>query len=493
MKFTKLAIAIAVACGMTATANAQSEARQSRAAQPSAYSYGSYDYYAADDGASPGDKPAPAAEQPAAPAPAAAPAANCGCGNNGGTVDCGCNWNPCWCQKLTCCDCPAWQLFDPEKHCFLKCHDMSITGWIDAGYTGNANGNYDPFNGPVTFNDRANNGEMNQLYLKIAKAVKTDSCCWQCGGEVDFMYGTDSRFTKAIGLELNHDGSDRWNSERFYQISMPQIYAEFARCNWDIKVGRFYAPVGYEVVTAPDNFFYSHSYTFQYAEPFTNTGVLVTRKVNDQFTWLAGFQRGWDQWEDATGEEGSGFILGGLFQTHDGKKKLAITWENSLEIANAADLGTPNPLLGHRNLISTVYTHQLCDRLTYIGQFDYGWQEHGADAGADTAEWYGLISYLQYQVSCCWWAGIRAEFFKDDDGTRVSNTVSGNTAAGPFAGDFSELTLGLNYKPNSGKNLIVRPELRWDHYDGPTSGPLPFDRGTKDDQFLMAIDAIIKY
>ena len=53
---------------------------------------------------------------------------------------------------------------------------------------------------------------------------------------------------------------------------MPQAYAEVF-CPWgnglSVKLGHFYSIFGYETVTAPDNFFYSHSYVFQYGEPNT--------------------------------------------------------------------------------------------------------------------------------------------------------------------------------------------------------------------------------
>ena len=55
---------------------------------------------------------------------------------------------------------------------------------------------------------------------------------------------------------------------------MPQAYAEVGYNDLTVKVGHFYTIIGYEVVPAPDNFFYSHAYTMQYGEPFTHTGML---------------------------------------------------------------------------------------------------------------------------------------------------------------------------------------------------------------------------
>src|SRR5690606_1023500 len=115
-------------------------------------------------------------------------------------------------------------------------------------------------------------------------------------------------------------------------------------------------------------------------------------------------------------------------------------------------------------------------------------------AAAQDAEWYGLNQYLIYTVNDCWSYGLRAEWFRDDDGVRVGGI--GNTAGtkrrgwtgGGFAGDFYEVSIGANWKPHA--NVLVRPELRWDWYDGPAGngGLQPYDDGTSDDQFLLGTD-----
>jgi hypothetical protein len=53
--------------------------------------------------------------------------------------------------------------------------------------------------------------------------------------------------------------------------------------------------------------------------------------------------------------------------------------------------------------------------------------------------------------------------------------------------------MGLNYKPTS--NLIVRPELRYDTYEGSpnAAGNEPFDDGNEDHQWLAAFDVIYLY
>jgi hypothetical protein len=97
----------------------------------------------------------------------------------------------------------------------------------------------------------------------------------------------------------------------------------------------------------------------------------------------------------------------------------------------------------------------------------------------------------------CWSAGARAEWFRDQNGTRVAGPgsagIEGWPAAPGFAGTFTEVSLGLNWHPNP--NLVVRPECRWDAYSGSTDlqGQLPFGDGTRNSQFLFATDVILTF
>ena len=61
-----------------------------------------------------------------------------------------------------------------------------------------------------------------------------------------------------------------------------------------------------------------------------------------------------------------------------------------------------------------------------------------------------------------------------------------------FPGNFYECTVGLNYKPSA--NLTIRPEMRWDWYDGqPNQNPLvpvtaPYAAGSRTNQFTYGLD-----
>ncbi|MGR9053268.1 MAG: outer membrane beta-barrel protein, partial [Gammaproteobacteria bacterium] len=146
----------------------------------------------------------------------------------------------------------------------LKDLGIEVGGWVSAGVAGNPDDPRDGFNGPITFGDRANEFNMNELYGFIEKAVDTEGGKWDVGFRADILYGTDARFT----TQANFDNTLILDSEsRLYKLAFPQVYAEiFAPIGNGLttKIGHFYTIIGNEVVTAPDNFFYSHAYTMQY-------------------------------------------------------------------------------------------------------------------------------------------------------------------------------------------------------------------------------------
>jgi len=399
----------------------------------------------------------------------------------------------------------------------LTSRGIKTYGWVDAGIGANNWGS--AFNGPITFNDANWMGQMNQLYLVNEKLLDTEGGGWDWGGRVDLLYGTDYLFTTARGLDayrypdVDALGTPRWNSNKWYGLAMPQLYGELGAGDHAVKFGHFYTIIGYEVVPAIGNFFYTHAYTMQYGEPFTHTGILDTWTVNDQMTVYAGITNGWDNFSDKIpygqvinagypGWNSNAAFLGGVsFKNSDESQSLTITTSSGNEytpvIPGAQVLG------GNRSILSTVYINELSDKLTYVIQNDNGWQFNGAvpyktaNQTSDTAQWYGINQYMFWNFSDTLIGGLRFEWFRDNNGTRVFNPLrnwlTGNTPQyGGYAGNFWQMSWGLNWKPNG--NWVIRPELRYDWFDGVAVGKtLPFGNGDRDSQFYGGCDAIWQF
>jgi hypothetical protein len=167
----------------------------------------------------------------------------------------------------------------------------------------------------------------------------------------------------------------------------------------------------------------------------------------------------------------------------------------------------PFTLVGNLTALTLVGTLPLSDRLAYVGQGVVGWWDNAAVNAAGrptTANWYGLNQNLFWSFTDRLVGGVRWEWFFDADGTRVISAVRNQVfqqpaSASGFRGGFCQLAGGFNWLPT--RNLIVRPELRYDWYT-PTniavtrSGaePLPFGRNfDRYGQFYGGCDAIWQF
>ncbi|CAL1241473.1 porin [Candidatus Methylocalor cossyra] len=406
----------------------------------------------------------------------------------------------------------------------LKDFGIKWGGWLNSSISTNFNSSPDKFNGPVTFGDRSAELQLNQAYVWLQKAVEVSGERWDFGARFDFLYGTDAIFTQAYGVPATDPKTGQllnrgnWDlhltsfNNRFYGIALPQAYAEVnvpVGNGLGVKIGHFYTPVGYEVVTAPDNFFFSKPYTFQYGEPFTHTGVLGSYSINDNWSVLAGAVTGsatggWDgNWNT---QLSNWDFLGGASWTSDDKNySLALTSTAGSRSAQHSDAWAIYSLVGKANFLDNT--------LHYIIQHDHGFADNVMTANSlkqgpgvtGNARWYGINQYLMYDLRDDLTVGLRAEWFRDNDGFRVNGpgrcgaglnanaegVVNSYTCPGysyPFAGSsYYEITAGLVYKPI--KWIMIRPNLRYDWTDKVKA----FDAGKRKDQLLFSTDIVITF
>ncbi|MCE7915869.1 MAG: porin [Nitrosomonas sp. PRO4] len=398
---------------------------------------------------------------------------------------------------------------------------VKFGGWINGGATYNANNPSDGFNGTVTFADRANRFQLNQLNLFIQRPVESEGRSWDIGGRFDFLFGTDAIYTQAFGIsafdENTGEPSDRgnWdlnlccNSTRTYGIAIPQAYLEAyvpIGNGLTIKAGHFYTPLGYESVPAPDNFFYTRAYILNSGEPFTHTGFLGNYTINKNWSIRGGATTG-----SATGGWDGGFDKqldnwGGLAQ---------ILWHSDDRRTSAALGGTYGQTAVNEPwlMYSAVLQHWLTPKTHFVLQHTNGWASNiNLPGGIKNAAWYSVNTHLTYELLRDVSLGIRAERFHDRNGWRVfspyrilsalnNNGVSyaGNIPFISAPANYYAVTLGLNWKPAKRlgigwkplQNATIRKNIRYDRADGIDMAFRPFDG--KKDQFLFSVDATIPF
>lgn len=345
---------------------------------------------------------------------------------------------------------------DCGKNC-LKDQGITIAGWVQMGYQSNPDGSFAGNGGFANERGEWRNLNLNQMYLYAAK-VADGSEGIGFGYRADIMYGVDGNEAQSFG----ENPLRRWDNGRsfdhgIYEWAVPQLYAEVASGNLSVKLGHFYTPIGYEVVTSPDNFFFSKQINFYNSEPFTHTGALANYKVNDKLTLLGGWTLGWD-----TGfyqfQNGSNVIFGG---TYTATENTTLTYA-----ASSGEFG----LRGAGNIHSFILSQKWGEKLMTVHQFDtLDTNNPGADlanpASLTAGDSVGFINYAFYQMTDKLKAGVRQEWYKADG-------VSYNT-----------FTYGVNYALSP--NIVVRPEMRHNWSEGNDVSPWNKD--------IAGIDAIFKF
>ena len=118
--------------------------------------------------------------------------------------------------------------------------------------------------------ENANTVLLNQLLLTAKRDLDPKATGYDLGFKFQFMYGSDARFTHFLGeLWKVTDARNQLDIvEANLQAHLPWLTAG----GIDLKVGQFSTPIGYEVIDASLNPFYSHSYIFNFGIPFKQTG-----------------------------------------------------------------------------------------------------------------------------------------------------------------------------------------------------------------------------
>jgi hypothetical protein len=173
----------------------------------------------------------------------------------------------------------------------LWINGIHLSAQIEGGFMGNPSRPADGLDFGQLFTDHANQFQLNQILLTANKPLDPKNSDYQWGFKVQFMYGSDARYTQFLG-ELN-----RVVPDQRYQFDVVEANV-LAHVPWlteggiDLKVGQYPTPLGYETIDPSTNLFYSHSYIFQFGLPFKHTGALTITHVNSVLDIYGGIDTG---------------------------------------------------------------------------------------------------------------------------------------------------------------------------------------------------------
>lgn len=315
---------------------------------------------------------------------------------------------------------------------------------------------------------------LNQFTINVERRVDASQKQWDIGGRVEFLYGSDARFIHSNGMFDNHDNDTtvRVTGGPQNQFDIPNLYIDIAvpvGNGLDIRVGKF---TYFKQIDPNASVFYSHSFTFGGALPFTLTGIYGSYVLDKDKHWTVegGISRGWDQ--SLRDNNGALDIFGRVRWDMNDK------WSFSLAGISGPEQDGDND--NWRTAVDFTASYQLTKDILLLGDAVYGQQARPNGAGGD-ARWYGVSVYGVYTLCEAASLGVRLEWYADDAGYTTG-----------LSQNLYEATVGFTITPFPKdqflRNLKIRPEVRVDYSD-----KAYFDGFDSHYQVTAAVDAIYNF
>jgi hypothetical protein len=375
----------------------------------------------------------------------------------------------------------------------IKESRIQFTGWVNASGTWSTAQNS---NVPAVYWIVPNRYELDQLCFKLERVpdtVQTDHIDW--GFRSVLLYGMDYRYTMAGGWGsdqlLEHNLLYGWDPvEVYFNVYIPGFLG-----GTDIRVGRWIACPDIETQYSLDNYMGSHSLLFS-VDTYTDTGVMITQKINDQWTVQGAIHAGTDM---APWYKGS-LLTGaaGIRWVSKDNNNSVYAWVNAVnsgEFRHFVQYGQP---LGHENFNYVVASWQHRFNKDVQTKFEgyYMWERDGELGGTPSAgpvkpygsgggdgilipglsQSYGVLNYTAFAFTRKDYVVFRNEWYRDETGYRMG-----------APGNYTSHSIGFSHYFND--VFIVRPEIGYyRNWDNPA-----FDNVTKHGIWLYGFDVTLRF
>lgn len=281
---------------------------------------------------------------------------------------------------------------------FLK--DVEVSGVVDGYYSYN-NNKVDMFTQGRAFDVRHNAFSLQMGKISLEKKNSVDS---PLGFRVDLAVG------ETVDRIISVSDSSRNDATKH----VLQAYGSYvAPGGLTIDFGKFYTPIGAEVVDTKDNFNYSRGWLFTYG-PYYHMGLRAKYAFNDKVA-LSGFLvNGWDNVFENNVKTGKtvGVQLG---LTPTKKFALTQTFMAGPE-APFANVPAVSARDNWRQISDTVATYAVTDKFTLLGNLVHG---RDGDNLGKRGSWTGFAGYFKYAFTNNLAFSPRFEVLHDPDGLRT--------------------------------------------------------------------------
>ncbi|MHB8881344.1 MAG: porin [Thermodesulfovibrionales bacterium] len=321
---------------------------------------------------------------------------------------------------------------------------LGLSIYIQGGYTYNFK-NPDPRENELRVFDH----KANSIGLDLAQIVFVkDAPMGGAGYKLKLSAGETAKWIHSAGLGSAGDEFDVTEAYISYMAPLGK--------GLKLDFGKMATYHGAEVIEARDNVNYSRSLLFNYAIPFTHTGLKLSYVFSDALNAAVHVVNGWDNTEDNNSGKTVGLSVG-----YVPMEQLSMFF-NLMYGPEMTDNSSNN-----RFLFDWVGTIKPAKNLSFILNVDYATEEKGA--GTEDSKWYGVAGIAKYDLDDRYSLSGRLEYFNDKDGVRTGTIQK-----------LYEVTLTPEIRLAPG--LIIRPEYRHDWSDSPV-----FKGGSRKSQDTIAL------
>ena len=331
---------------------------------------------------------------------------------------------------------------------------LGLSIYLQGGYTLNFRNPDSGENDLRVFDHKSNSFTFDLAQILFTK----DAPLGGVGYRLKLSAGETAKFIHSKGLG---EGDDPFDLTEAYIDYLAPVGRGLK-----LRFGKFVTMHGAEVIEAKDNMNYSRSFLFNYAIPFTHTGLMAGYAFSDQVSANLYLVNGWDNTSDNNNGKTVGLTLG-----YNPMEQIGLIFNLMYGPEKDSNISSSQPLQSSsdkRFLFDWVGTFKPVKNLTLVVNTDYATEEHSA-ADGNTAKWYGIAGYAKYDFSDLLSGTIRAEYFNDKDGLRTGT-----------AQKLKEITFTPEFRV--AKSIIIRPEYRHDWSDQQS-----FDSGSRKSQDTIAL------
>ena len=353
---------------------------------------------------------------------------------------------------------------------------LGISLYFQGGYAYNTKNPGSMQNDLRDFDHEANSFTLDLAQIRFQK----DADVGGLGYNFKFSFGETAKLIHSGGLgsqTLSPQTSSLSGETPFDMTQAFVTYNAPIGKGLQFSFGKFVAPETAEVIEAMDNFNYSRSFLFNYAVPFTLTGLKTYYAFADAFNAALYLVNGWD----VTTDNNTGKTVGlsfGVTPVQPFNMAFNFLYGPEQNHTNSSD----------RFLFDWVATLNATKNLTFVLNTDWATEQNVPTAlGVHDARWYGIAGYAKYSFNDWFALAARGEWFNDPEGVRTYSALTSNTTAPVLPSGvgrtLKEGTFTTEFKV--AKNLILRPEYRHDWSD-----QYSFDAGRYKTQDTISLGAM---